>query len=143
MSSTENSSQISSQDHDQTLLNHVNHLETLIESIIYQLVNTTTNFKVLNVYMIIVNVLEIVEKLEVSKLQGSSKQQIACAVINRLANGLDNIQGTNDDIISPSTRDVLVMLVKNKLVDSFISALIKATKGVFNINKTKRWCCFK
>ena len=143
MSFNQDDKQTSTQDHDQSLLDRMNHLETLIESIIYQLTNTTTNFKELNVYTIIINVMEIVEKLEAVKLQGYSKQKIVCAVISRLANGLDNVQGTKDDLISPSARDALVTLVQNKLVDSFITSVIKATKGVFNINKTKGWCCFK
>lgn len=143
MSSTESSNNVSVSDVDKGLLNHVNHLETLVDSIVYQLINTTTNLKTLNVYQIIVNVMEIVEKFEATKIKNTPKDLLVMSIINRLAIGLDGIQGTDDDFISASTRESLVLLIHNKLLSSFITTIIKASKGAYNLNKNKKWCCLK
>lgn len=118
-------------------------LETIIENVLYQLFTSTTNIKALNVYQVIVMVMEIAEKIEESKLQLSSKRQIVYSVINRLTDGPDGVRGTKDDLISQSTRDSIAMLIENKLVNNFIDVVARATNGLFNINKKNGWCCFK
>jgi hypothetical protein len=84
--------------------------------------------------------MEIVESVTLSK--GIDKKTVAINVIQRIAAGLDGVQNTKDDLISPNTLSSIKTLLENHLVGSLINLIAAATKGVFKINQQKKWCCF-
>jgi hypothetical protein len=131
-----------------------NHLETikeevvkeddddkLIQHISEQLFSKQTAVKIAGAYDIIIMIMELVEtiKLMSTKL---SKKDIVIRVLERIANGVDGVKGTNDDIISQQTMTTIKILLDNSLAEKFIDAIVNATKKKIKLNKPKFCFCF-
>jgi hypothetical protein len=115
--------------------------DKLIQHISEQLFSKQTAVKIAGAYDIIIMIMELVEtiKLMSTKL---NKKDIVIRVLERIAKGVDGVQGNNDDIISQQTMTTIKMLLDNSLAESFINAIIKATKKKVKINKPKFCFCF-
>ena len=128
--------------HDEKLLEHSSSIENVVQTVLdrFSSKHKTINVKIMNAYQLIVMIMEIVETITLA--EGIKKKTIVINVIERIATGLDGIQNTKDDLISQNTISSIKTLLENNLVDSLINLIAAATKGVFNINKQKKWCCF-
>jgi hypothetical protein len=85
--------------------------------------------------------MELVETLKLLNTK-LNKKDIVIRVLERIAKGVDGVQGNTDDIISQHTMTTIKMLLDNSLAESFINAIIKATKKKVKINKPKFCFCF-
>ena len=128
--------------HDEKLLEHSSSIENVVQTVLdrFSSKHKTINVKIMNAYQLIVMIMEIVETITLA--EGIKKKTIVINVLERIATGLDGIQNTKDDLISQNTISSIKTLLENNLVDSLINLIAAATKGVFNINKQKKWCCF-
>ncbi len=128
--------------HDEKLLEHSSSIENVVQTVLdrFSSKHKTINVKIMNAYQLIVMIMEIVETITLA--EGIKKKTIVINVLERIATGLDGIQNTKDDLISQNTISSIKTLLQNNLVDSLINLIAAATKGVFNINKQKKWCCF-
>lgn len=115
--------------------------DKLIQHISEQLFSKQTAVKIAGAYDIIIMIMELVETLKLMSTK-LSKKDIVIRVLERIAKGVDGIQGNNDDIISQQTMTTIKILLDNSLAESFINAIINATKKKVKINKPKFCFCF-
>ena len=112
--------------HDEKLLEHSSTIENAVQTVLDRFSsNKSTNVKIMNTYQLVVMIMEIVESVTLSK--GIDKKTVAINVIQRIAAGLDGVQNTKDDLISPNTLSSIKTLLENHLVGSLINLIVAAT----------------
>jgi hypothetical protein len=79
--------------------------------------------------------MELVSNL--AQLDGLERKKILIAALEIIAKGKDGIAGTDDDMISPETLDMLEILLKRDLVGNLVEMLIDAYKGRLDIKGVK------
>lgn len=119
-------------------------------SVVIQVISALKNNikgKDINYTQIIVIAMEIIDKYE--NLDGSLKKSYIIMAIENIARGYDKMIGTEDDLISQENVLILKNLIEQNILSDFIDIVANATKGKFDINKSKsiikkgcRFLCF-
>jgi len=110
--------------------------------LLIKIINSFKKFfkgKKINYTTLIVNGMEIIEKNK--KLDGSIKKKYLIIAIGELAKGIDNISGTEDDIISLDNMIILKKLIDENLLEDMIDIIADVSKGLFDINKSSKSRC--
>jgi hypothetical protein len=110
--------------------------------LLIKIINSFKKFfkgKKINYTTLIVNGMEIIEKNK--KLDGSIKKKYLIIAIGELAKGIDNISGTEDDIISLENMIILKKLIDENLLEDMIDIIADVSKGLFDINKSSKSRC--
>lgn len=68
-------------------------------------------------------------------LSGKEKKLLVVDVLTEIAKGSDGVEGTSDDLISPTIMKSIRAMIENDLLTSTIDIIIDATKGRLDINK--------
>ena len=111
-----------------------------------KLLSKHDSLKIANAYDLIIMIMEIIEEIYLLDKHDVNKKIILIEVLERISKGTDGISGTEDDLISKNTVDVIKKILENRLVEGIINTIVRASKGLININKKKckSWfCCFK
>lgn len=114
--------------------------DKIIKESIVNLFKDKDRLKVATAFDIISMTMEISEQVFLH--DAIAKKTLVLSIIERIAKGLDGIEGTSDDIISVETMNSIRILLQNKLIEGIINGLIKASKQLFKFNAKKKWCCF-
>jgi hypothetical protein len=110
--------------------------------LLIKIINSFKKFfkgKKINYTTLIVNGMEIIEKNK--KLDGSIKKKYLIIAIGELAKGIDNISGTEDDIISLENMIILKKLIDENLLEDMIDIIADVSKGLFDINQSSKSRC--
>ena len=111
-----------------------------------KLLSKHDSLKVANAYDIIIMIMEIIEEIYLLDEHDVDKKVILIEVLERISKGVDGIAGTDDDLINKNTVDTIRKILENRLVEGIVNTIVRASKGLININKKKckSWfCCFK
>ena len=111
-----------------------------------KLLSKHDSLRVANAYDIIIMIMEIIEEIYLLDEHDVDKKVILIEVLERISKGVDGIAGTDDDLINKNTVDTIRKILENRLVEGIVNTIVRASKGLININKKKckSWfCCFK
>jgi len=114
--------------------------DAIVDQVYKQLFETKDRLKSASAFDIVVMCMELVETGLVAHI---NKKEVVVAVLERIAKGVDGVEGTSDDLVSQDTIKMIKSILENSLIDGMIDVIVKASKKLFNINKNKKWwCCF-
>jgi len=111
-----------------------------------KLLSKHDSLKVANAYDLIIMIMEVIEEIYLLDKHDVDKKIILIEVLERISKGVDGIAGTDDDLINKNTVDTIRKILENRLVEGIVNTIVRASKGLININKKKckSWfCCFK
>lgn len=89
-----------------------------------------------NYTIIIISAMEIIEKYKT--LNGALKKKYMIMAIEEIAEGNDNIVGTDDDLIFKENTIILKNLIEQNILSDLIDIISDASKGLFDINKSTK-----
>jgi hypothetical protein len=116
----------------------VSEVELIVADVFKQLLKDPRVVKGLSIYELIATVAAQVEQLYNAPPdttdKGAQKSKIVLKIVEAIAKGQDGVSNTADDLLAAETVALARVLLENGLVESYVSTLVKATKGVYALS---------